>query len=75
MGFPYALILLIAALILGIRYIVATEASGRSKILIATLIVLSVILFLRFPQLIVLALIIQAGVSVYALVYFKLHPD
>ena len=68
---PYSLIPLIGSLILGCIYVMNTDASSRSKLIISIIVAMSVVIWRWYPQLLLLATLLQTGVSVYVLVYLK----
>jgi hypothetical protein len=70
---PYGLIPLIASIILGIRYLALEEASGRSKVTVATIVAAGLLIWWRYPQWLLVATLLQAAVSIYVLIYLKVH--
>jgi hypothetical protein len=69
---PYGLIALVAVVSLGAVYICITDASWWSKVLVAALVFLSVF---GFPHLPVARLLLQVGISVFLIFYFKTRYD
>jgi hypothetical protein len=69
----YSLIPLFLVVGLGVPYVALTEAPALAKITVAALVGLSLILLFGFPHLLLVATLIQVGVSVYIVVYLKIH--
>ncbi len=69
---PYGLIALVATISLAIVYVCVTDASWWSKLLIAALAFLSVFGFPYFP---ILRLLLQVGLSVFLIFYFKVRYE
>ena len=68
----YELIPFMTALILGIHHALDTSASRRSRAMVGVIVAVSLVLWWRYPRLFILALLLQAGVSIYVLLYIKL---
>jgi hypothetical protein len=49
------------------------EASGGSKVALASIVAGSLLIWWRYPQWLLVALLVQAAVSIYVLIYLKLH--
>ena len=62
-----------AATLLAFHHVVIADASRTSKITVTALVVVSLVIWRSYPALIVLAILLQAGVGVYVLVYHKIH--
>jgi hypothetical protein len=71
---PYALIAMLAALLLGVRYLVLGDASLRSKIAVVAAVVASLVIWWYFPQWMVVAILLQVGVSLFVMLYLKVNP-
>jgi hypothetical protein len=71
---PYALIAMVAAILLGIRYLILGDASLRSKIVVVAVVLASLVIWWYFPQWMVLAIFLQVGVSLFVLLYLRLNP-
>jgi hypothetical protein len=72
---PYGLIPLIAAVFLTLRHLAITDASRRSKLAVATVVVASLAISRYAPQWGVLAMLLQVGASIYMLVYWKIEGN
>jgi hypothetical protein len=70
---PYGLIPLIASVVLGVRYLAFEEASGGSKVGVATIAAAGLLIWWRYPQWLLVATLLQAAVSIYVLIYLKVH--
>jgi hypothetical protein len=70
---PYGLIPLIASVILGVRYLAHDEASGGSKVALASIVAGGLLIWWRYPQWLLVATLVQAAVSIYVLIYLKVH--
>jgi hypothetical protein len=71
---PYALIAMVAAILLGLRYLILGDASLRSKVFVATAVGASLVIWWYFPEWMVVAIFLQVGVSIFVLLYFRLNP-
>ena len=69
---PYGLIAIAALIGLSAAYVFVTDASWWSKLLIAALVFLSVF---GFPPLPILRLLLQVGVSLFLIFYFKVRYE
>ena len=69
---PYGLIPLVAAVSLGAVYVFVTDASLWSKLLITGLVLLSMFGFDHLP---VLRVLLQAGLSIFLIFYFKVRYE
>lgn len=72
---PYALIGLVGSLALAVYYVVAADATRRSKCLIAIAECASLVMWLRYPTAEVFAILLQAVVSVYVLIFIRMNRD
>ena len=70
---PYGLIPLIASVALGVRYLAVEEASVGSKGAVASIVAAGLLIWWRYPQWLLVATLLQAVVSIYVLVYLKVH--
>jgi hypothetical protein len=70
---PYGLIPFIASVILGVRYLALEEASGGSKLAVAGIVAAGLLIWWRYPQWLLVATLLQAAVSIYVLIYLKVH--
>jgi hypothetical protein len=71
---PYALIPLLASVVLSARYLALGEASRRSKAFVCLAVVASVVIWWEYPGWQVGATLTQVAVSIYVLVYLKVNP-
>jgi uncharacterized membrane protein YbaN (DUF454 family) len=71
---PYAFIPMVAAILLGIRYLILGEASRRSKLAVVAVVIASLVIWWYFPEWMAVAILLQVAVSIYVLLYFKLNP-
>ena len=71
---PYALIAMLAAIILGGRYVFLGEVSLRSKIAVAAAVLASLVIWWYYPQWMIVAIMLQVGVSFFVLLYLKVNP-
>lgn len=67
----YAFIPIIFSVVLALVYIAATEASRWSKIVVAAIVALSLVIWRLAPQWLVVATLLQVAASVYVIAYFK----
>jgi len=70
---PYGLILLIASVALGLHHVAVTDAPRGSKLAVSIVLAVSLIIWWNCYQWQwrVVVMVLQAGISVYALVYLK----
>jgi hypothetical protein len=52
---------------------VVEEASGGSKAVVASIVAAALLIWWRYPQWLLGATLLQAAVSIYVLVYLKVH--
>jgi hypothetical protein len=69
---PYTLIPLIASVMLGFYHVVITDAPAASKVIVSIVVLAAVVMFLRVPELFLVALVLQSAVSIYVLVGIRL---
>ena len=70
---PYGLIPLVASVLLGVRYLASEDASGGSKVAVGGIVAARLLIWWRYPQWLLVATVFQAAVSIYVLIYFKVH--
>jgi len=70
----YALIPLLVSGVLVIRFLTMGDPSLISKIIVMAALAASLIIWWRRPGLLVVAVLLQAGVSVFVLIYHKVNP-
>ena len=70
----YALVPLLLSFGVGFHFVVVSEAPPRAKVVVATLLIVSLLVLWRFPRLMLLAILLQVGTALYAVLYLKLHP-
>ena len=71
----YGFIPLIASIVLLLHHIALTDASRRSKSVVATAVGASLVVWQYYPRWLIFATVVQAGASVYMLIYLKLQGD
>lgn len=69
----YALIPVIASIILLIHHVAATDASRLSKLVLTIVVLASLAIWKYFPRWLVAATVLQSAASVYMLVYLKVQ--
>jgi hypothetical protein len=62
-----------ASVVLGVRYLALEDASGKSKVAVASIVAAGLLIWWRYPQWLLVATLLQAAVSIYVLVYLKVH--
>ena len=70
---PYFLIPLVASLVLGTRFILMQDPSRGLKVAVGVAVALSLVIWWKYPALEVLTTLVQAGVSIFVLVYQKVN--
>jgi len=70
---PYFYIPLISSLILRLVYATNAEASSRSRLIVSVIVAVSAAIWWWYSQWLLLATLLQAGVSIYVLLYLKVH--
>lgn len=71
---PYALIAMLAAMVLGVRYVTLSDASLRSKVVVGAVVAASLVIWLSYPQWMIVAVLLQVAVSLFVLLYLELNP-
>jgi hypothetical protein len=69
----YGLIPLVASVALGIRYLADEEASSGSKVAVAGIVAAGLLIWWRYPQWLAAAIVLQSAISIYVLIYLKMH--
>ncbi len=69
----YVVIPLVASIILVIHHVALTDASRWSKSIVASVVVVTLVVWNSFPQWLIVATLLQSAVSVYMLVYLKVR--
>ena len=69
----YGAIPLVASIILGFRYLALKEASGGSKVAVAAIVAAGLLVWWRYPQWLLVATLLQSAISIYVLVYLRVH--
>ena len=74
---PYEVIPLIASVALAFHHVAIAEASRRSKIAVAFVVAVSLVIWWNFPGWILLATVLQAAAGIYVLVCIRISqfPD
>lgn len=72
---PYSLVSLVAAILLSLRYLALPEATPRSKLLVGGTSLGYLAIWLWRPAWRITAILLELSVSLYVLVYLKLHHD
>jgi hypothetical protein len=70
----YALIPLVVSGVLVIRYLSMGDPSTVSKIIVVAALGASLIVWWRYPATLVVAVLLQVGVSLFVLIYLKVNP-
>ena len=70
---PYGLIALLASAVLGVRYLADEDASTGSKVAVAAFVAAGLLIWWRYPQWLLVATLVQAAVSIYVLIFLKVH--
>ncbi len=71
----YGLVLVAASVVLVIWYVTARYASRRSKYLVAGCVVVSLLLPSLLPVASMIAMLLQIGVSIFLVLYWKATSD
>ena len=69
----YAVIPIIVSFVLGIQHIFLTDASRWSKLLVTIVVATSFVIWWYYAQWIVVATLMQVGVSIYMIVYLRVQ--
>jgi hypothetical protein len=72
---PYGLVLVAVSVGFAIWYVIATDASRKSKYLIAGCVAVSLVVPRLLPVASVIAMALQIGVSVFLILYWKATSD
>lgn len=70
----YALLPLLVSAILVVVFLRLNEPSTISKIIVVIVLAASLIVWWRFPGSLVVAVLLQVGVSLYVLIYLRVNP-
>jgi hypothetical protein len=70
----YALLPLVISGVLVIRYLRMSDPSLASKIVIVLALGASLIVWWKFPGMLLVAVLLEVGVSLFVLVYLRLNP-
>ena len=68
---PYGAIPLVASILLGAYFVVLGETSRRSRVAVAAVVFVALLIDRRFPRWSFVATVLQAGVGVYVILYLK----
>jgi hypothetical protein len=68
---PYSLIPLLAAVILGMRFVFLDEPSRIAKALVGIAVVASLVVWWNYPALNLAATLVQVAVAIFVIVYLK----
>jgi hypothetical protein len=71
---PYELIPLVVSGVLVVRYLSLGDRSAASKVAMVAALGASLMVWWRFPGWIVVAVLLQVGVSLWVLIYLKVNP-
>ena len=69
----YAVIPVLASIILVLHHVAFTDASRLSKFIVATAVAASLAIWRYYPQWLVLATLVQVGTSIYMLLYLRVR--
>lgn len=67
----YGLLPLVASVVLAALYVLLTDASRRSKVVVFVIVATSIVIWRTMPQWMLVALLLQVEVSIYLLLYLK----
>jgi HD-like signal output (HDOD) protein len=70
----YALLPLVVSGGLAIRYVSMGDPSVVSKVAVVAAVGASLMVWWRYPERLVLAILLQVAVSLYVLIYLKVNP-
>ena len=71
----YAVIPIIASVILAVHHVALAEASRRSKLTVAVVVAVSLVIWRFFPRWLIVATLLQVAVSIYALMHLQLSRE
>ncbi len=57
----------------GLVPLIASIILGGSKVAVAGIVAAGLLIWWRYPQWLVAAIVLQSAISIYVLIYFKLH--
>jgi hypothetical protein len=72
---PYELVALVVSGGLAVRYLSMSDPSTASKAAVGAVVGASLIVWWRYPEQMVVAVLLQVGASLYVLIYLKVYPD
>jgi hypothetical protein len=70
----YALLPLVVSGVLVIRYLSMNDPSLASKVAVVLALGASLIVWWKFPALLVVAVLLEVGVSLFVLIYLRVNP-
>jgi hypothetical protein len=70
----YALLPLVVSGVLVIRYLSMNDPSLASKVAVVVALGASLIVWWKFPALLVVAVLLEVGVSLFVLIYLRVNP-
>ena len=70
----YALLPLVVSGVLAIRYLSMNDPSVASKIGVVMALAVSLIVWWKFPAMLVVAVLLEVGVSLFVLIYLRVNP-
>ena len=70
----YALLPLAAAGVLAIVFLRLADPSTLSKIAVVLALAVSLFIWWRYPDLLVIAVLLQVGISLFVLIYLRVNP-
>jgi hypothetical protein len=70
----YALLPLVVSGVLVIRYLRMSDPSPASKIVIVLALVASLIVWWKYPGMLVVAVLLEVGISLFILIYLRVNP-
>ena len=70
----YALLPLAAAGVLAIVFLRLTDPSTLSKAAVVLALAASLFIWWRYPDLLVIAVLLQVGISLFVLIYLRVNP-
>ena len=70
----YALLPLVVSGVLVIAFLRLADPSTLSKILVVAALAVSLLVWWRYPESPLIAVLLQVGISLYVLIYFRVNP-
>jgi hypothetical protein len=70
----YALLPLVAAGVLAIVFLRLADPSLPAKIAVVAALAASLLIWWLYPDLLVIAVLLQAGISLFVLIYLRVNP-